>query len=202
MKRLLLLLPMLVLLSGCGKQLPDYAESYLRTVEIYEAQFTDCRYALIDFDGDETPELLAGQNGYFISIFDYSDGKKQTLADCWPYGVMGNNGYDYLPGKAVVRNFNSDLAGAIVYESYWKAENGEMVDALEEPLSIWYFVDKNHNYLIDSDEASSKGEAHYFIGEREVSLEEYAAQQIPGDFEFLSPTKTADELLADLEALA
>ena len=80
------LLPAVFLLSSCGKPLPDYAQAYLRTIEIYEAQYTDCRYELIDFDGDEIPELAAGQHGYFVSLFTYKDGKKQTLADCWPHG--------------------------------------------------------------------------------------------------------------------
>ena len=56
-------------------------------------------YHLIYFDNDDIPELVAGVNGFYISLYTYKDGKAYTLMDRWVYGVMGNAGYEYSPRK-------------------------------------------------------------------------------------------------------
>ena len=40
-------------------------------------------YNLIYFNDDDIPELVVGVNGYYTSLYTYSDGKVYTLMDHW-----------------------------------------------------------------------------------------------------------------------
>ena len=73
--------------------------------------------------------------------------------DQWPYGAGGNTGYEYLPGNNIIRNYDMDYAGAVIYESYLTVNDDyEVVELLDEGLSIWYFRDINGDGMIDEDE--------------------------------------------------
>ena len=47
-------------------------------------------YGLIHVDDDGIPELAAGVNGYYTSLYTWKDGKLYALMEHWAYGAMGN----------------------------------------------------------------------------------------------------------------
>ena len=107
-------------------------------------------------------------------------------------------GYEYIPGQNVIRNMNLDQAGAIVYESYMMVNDaGEIVRLFDEDISARYFRDINGNGSIDEGEYCE--EPVYYYGDTEISKEEYAAYQIPGDFERITGDLPAEMILEELE---
>lgn len=183
--------------------LPDqseYAQAYLNVIDRYLAEYADnpyveLTYDLIDFDGDEVPELVIDDYGYWVSMFTYAGGTLYTVMDQWAYGAMGNYGYEYLPGQNVLRNYNADGAGAIMWTSFEKiGSSHEMESYYEQSLSQWMFKDKNHNYLQDEDEPYEE-DAFYYYGEQEITEQEFTSYLIPGDYRLINGTKTYDEIV-------
>lgn len=178
----------------------DYRQAYLNVIDRYLEEYADNSYVklaydLIDFDGDEVPELVIGNDGYWVSMFTYADGMLYTVMDQWAYGAMGNYGYEYLPGQNVLRNYNADGAGAIMWTSFAKiGSSHEMESYYDQSLSQWMFKDKNHNYYQDEDEPY-EAETFYYYGEQEITEQEFASYLIPGDYIFINGTKTYDEIV-------
>lgn len=178
----------------------DYAQAYLNVIDRYleeyaESSYVKLTYDLIDFDGDEVPELVIGDDGYWVSMFTYADGTLYTVMDQWPYGAGGNSGYEYLPGQNVLRNYDADGAGAIMWTSFGKiGSSHEMESYYDQSLSEWMFKDKNHNYLQDEDEPYEE-ETFYYYGEQEITEQEFASYLIPGDYRLINGTKTYDEII-------
>lgn len=104
--------------------------AYAEKVQELAAENSDLRFALIDLTQNEAPELVADNPGYYVSVFAWANGEVVCIMDQWPYGAFGNQGYEYLPGQNVIRNFNSDMAGAIVYESYMSINSAHEVESL------------------------------------------------------------------------
>ena len=180
-----------------------YAAAYIEKIRECENEEGGLEYGLIYVNEDDIPELVAGMNGYYVSVYSYSSGGLCTVMDGWPYGAMGNSGYEYIPGGNVVRNYNSDLAGAIVYEAYYRMdENLELQEYYSEVLSIWMFKDSNGNYMVDEGEYDeSNPEMYYYFGEQEITMEEYNGYVIQGDYEFISGSESASAIISRLEAL-
>lgn len=184
-----------ILLEGAA----DFAQAYADTINQWEKEAEGLTYDLIYLDEDEIPELVVGHTGYWVSVYTYSGGTLYTVMDDWGYGAMGNHGYEYVPKKNVVRNYNGDLAGAIMKEFYGKInENHELESYYEEGLSMWMFKDTNHNYQMDEDEWH-EGEMYYYYGEDELTEDEYEAFQISGAYQYLEGTKTVSEMRAQLQ---
>ena len=179
----------------------DYKTAYAEKVRELAADDDTLLFALIDLTGNDVPELVAEHFGYYVSVFTWEDGAIITLMDQWAYGAGGNMGYEYLPGCNVIRNFNNDHAGAIVYESYMTVNDAcEIVSLYDDELSIWHIRDSNGNGHIDEDEEYSE-EPIYYYGSTEVSAEVYATYQITGDFERISGDTSAEEILVQLNAV-
>lgn len=178
----------------------DYdAAAYAYAEKVLEVAADDdtARFALIDLTGNDIPELVTEQY-YTVSVYTWADGKLKTIMDQWGYGAGGNYGYEYLPGENVIRNFNSDYAGAVIYEFYMTVDdNYELVNAFDEDLSIRYVTDTNGNGWIDDDDEYSDEPAYYY-GETEISEWEYGNYQIPGDYEEITGNLSAAEILAQL----
>lgn len=128
----------------------------------------------------KTPELVAGLDGYWVSMYTYDNGTVYTVMDQWGYGAMGNVGYSYFPKKNILVNYNSDFAGAVSYTYYGKMKNHELVDYYKKTLMISCFVDKNGNGFPDEDEFL-EDENLYYYGDTEISAEKYESLLITGD---------------------
>lgn len=177
----------------------DYKIAYREKVKELTAEEETASFSLIYLTGSDIPELVAEHSGYDVSVFAWVDGKIITLMDQWPYGAGGNTGYEYLPGNNIIRNYDMDYAGAVIYESYLTVNDDyEVVELLDEGLSIWYFRDINGDGMIDEDEYCD--EPIYYYGDSEISEEEYAAYQVRGDFDMICGEMSTEEIMAQLES--
>ena len=178
-----------------------YAQAYIEKINEYESEEDGFEYDLIYLDEDDIPELAAGRTGYNVSVYSFFSGVLYTIMDDWAYGAMGNAGYEYIPKKNVIRNYNSDLAGAIVYEAYYQIdENYELQLYYDEVLSIWMFKDLNENYMMDEGEYNDT-DLYYYFGEKEISQEEYNSYLIVGDYESICGRESASTIIAHLESI-
>lgn len=174
-------------LSGGKKngEFESYQEAYLAVCRLREAESGgEDAYGLIHFDDDDVPELAAGASGYHASLYTYGDGTVYTLMDRWPYGVMGNAGYEYVPRKNSLRNRNSDFAGAILYTSYLTMNGKHSLETVVQ-IETYQFDDANQNGIPDEDELASLGRysANYIDG-KAASQEECDSYEA-GTYEYI-----------------
>lgn len=180
-------------------QFSGYREAYEAVGRLCELEAAEeTMYDLIDFDADDIPELVAGVNGYYTSLYAYSGGTVYTVMDRWPYGVMGNAGYEYCPGENRLRNYNNDYAGAIVYTTYMEIGDSHTMNTVAE-IKTLNFDDANQNGVPDEDEMDSIGRYGVsYIDGREASQEECAALDA-GEYVFIQGTKRFEELRSLLQ---
>ena len=113
-----------------SQEASDYKTAYIEMAESLDDG--ECKFNLIYFDDDDIPELVAGSDGYYTSLYTYSEGKVYPLMEHWSYGAMGNTGYEYVPRKNNLRNRNSDYAGLIVYTTYMEIGKNHTLDTIAE----------------------------------------------------------------------
>ena len=195
--------PCMVSASGSdGSKCTGWADAYMETVRTlhredkkrkaqYASEFTPYQpytYSLTDFNNDSIPELVAELDGYHVSMYTYApdENKVYTVMDQWGYGAMGNTGYEYLPGKNYLRNYNSDFAGAVRYTYYGTMKHNKIVSLYPKKLKIMYYKDKNHNQ--QPDEGEYTGEPYYYYGGRQISEKKYNSYLIKGKFRPLAGT--------------
>ncbi len=184
-------------------QVPDdmaYISAYLDVIRQYTEEYEESRlqYNLIYFDEDKIPELALGVEGYWVSLFTYQDGAVYELMDQWGYGAFGNAGYEYLPYGNVIRNYNTDYAGLVLYESY-----DRMDENFELEGGFWLkqaYLDSEGN-IADYDESTyDENNWHYYYEDTEISAEEYDFYAIRGEFEYINTDKSVSEIIAELYA--
>ena len=181
-----------------------YKQAYIDQIKKCESEKegdTNITYDLIYINDDDIPELVAGVDGFYIDLYTYADGKAYVLTDYWPYGAGGNAGYQYIPYKNVIENENADQAGAIRYYYYWMIDDSHALKAYNDAdLSLWLFDDKNGNGIMDEEEyTGDDGECYYYYADQKISKEEFESHQITGDYQWITGTKTADEMIAQLQ---
>lgn len=177
----------------------DYKAAYLDVINSTEDS-DKLTYGLIYFDEDDTPELVLGNGGYWVSMYTYADGEICTLMNQWVYGAMGNSGYAYVPRMNSVRNYNSDYAGLIVWTGYASnTANSEL--EWSTVLETYYFDDKNGNDIPDEDEEYSEKACKIFLckedGNVEITEDEALSYDV-GEYEYIIPELTLDEIKAAL----
>lgn len=135
----------------------DYREAYEAIIKLWEVEDDSNLSAdLIYVDSDDIPELVIGDNGFWVGLYTYHDGRAYTLMDHWAYGAMGNAGYEYIPKENRIRNYNSDYAGAILYTAYM-AMNDQYALKTVTQIETYNFDDVNENGYPDDDEQGSIG---------------------------------------------
>ena len=162
----------------------SYKEAYLYMLRIYEKayKYSDVKCSVVDFDGDDVHELVVEVNSA-ITMYTYKDSKVYKLIDDWTYGVGGNHGYEYISGKGVISNYNTDYAGLIMYETYiWVKLEGEEVVTEQRFLKQTYFDDVNNNGVPDDGEDEGEDFVRFYIGEDEVTADKYAEAIVEGDY--------------------
>lgn len=188
----------------------EWKEAYREVVEKFNSENEDSTYewsslgyALIDFDGDEIPELVTGMNGYYVNLYTYHNGEVICIIDDWPYGAGGNAGYEYAEGQGIVSNTNSDYAGLIVYLNYYRlnTDTYELDPAYDKDLCEWNIPDLNGDGQLDWSDAEmagddySKYEPSYRYGDEQISEEEFEAMMIEGDYKELYGEKSYSEIM-------
>ena len=158
-------------------------------------------FDLIYFDGDDIPELVAGNTGYYVSMYTYDDGQIYTLMDEWAYGAFGNAGYEYVPKKNLMRNYNSDYAGLVMYTTYSEISGHEVMPKYY--LKTSYEDENGEVLMVESDEDIVDENWHYYEGnpaqEKQISLDEFNSKVIEDNFMEIMGTKSADQMKADLQ---
>lgn len=190
--------------EASGVVTAEYAEAYIAQIRELETKYEDAEltYDLINFNGDDTPELVAGLTGYWVSMYTYVDGTLYTVADHWSYGAMGNSGYAYIPFENVLRNYNADYAGAILYTYFGRMNEAcEIESRYDGILAVWNFKDTNGNGVPDADEPYGEEYAAYYCGERQLTEQEYQALLIEGEYKMLQGERLAQEMIDQLSAL-
>lgn len=164
----------------------DYREAYLHMLQVYERAYGyDEKYALVYFNGDDVPELVADVNSG-ITLYTFKDGNVYKLVDDWGYGAGGNHGYEYLPGKGVIRNYNTDYAGLIMNETYsYISLDGEEVVQDDIYLMQTFFMDANNDLIPDNDEELGEKYVRYYLGDDEITADKYLETMVEGEYESL-----------------
>lgn len=179
----------------------EHVPAYIGTVKecIEEYSDNDLTYNLIYLDDDGTPELAVGMEGYWVSLYTYRDGVVYEVMDQWGYGAGGNHGYDYIPYENVVRNFNADYAGLVLYESYYRMGENYTLD--EGFWLMQSYEDEEGNVLFDeSDEDYDESNWHFYYEEQEITAAEYDSYCIEGEYEYIDTPMSAPELIKELYA--
>lgn len=180
----------------------DYREAFTTVSNLYELEHNgDVTYNLIHVDNDNIPELVAGVNGYYISLYTYHDGTVYTLMNDWGYGAMGNAGYEYAPKENNLRNYNTDHAGAILYTTYMaigKEDSGKYVLDTTAQIKTVNFDDVNENGVLDENEFGSLGMygVNYLDG-KEISYDEIPSFDAE-HYEYIEPEISLEELKKSL----
>ncbi len=188
------------LLAGGRKngEFSGYQEAYEAVGMLAELESTeDITYNLIYVDGDDVPELAAGVNGYYTSLYTYRDGTAYTLMDHWAYGAMGNSGYDYAPKKNSIRNYNADYAGAILYTTYMEISEQCTLDNVVQ-IETFNFDDVNGNGVLDEEEQESMGVYGVSYIDKNIVTDEECASYDVGGYEQIPGNMSLDELRAEL----
>lgn len=173
----------------------SYQEAYEAVSRLSTLESSaEIEYNLVYFDGDDVPELVTGLCGYYTSLYTYRDGTVYTLMDRWPYGAMGNHGYEYVPGKNNLRNYNTDFAGAILYTTYWAISKQHSMD-IDVQIVTYNFDDANGNGQPDENEECDYSVS--YINGVEVSAEECDSYNV-GEYEELEVGMSLEELRSKL----
>lgn len=176
----------------------DYREAYEAISRLCQLENSgEIEYNLIYFNEDDIPELVAGVNGYYVSLYTYRDGSVYTLMDRWGYGAMGNAGYEYSERNNSLTNFNADFAGAIGYTSYMEMNDECQLENVVQ-IVTYNFDDVNENGIPDDNEQGSMG--YYsvsYIDGKEVTPEECEVYN-KGNYQWIEATMSYEELLAAL----
>lgn len=115
-----------------------YESAYEQVAKLYNLGSEDVTYDLIYVDDDDIPELVAGKNGYYVSLYTFKDGHVHCHMHHWTYGAMGNAGYYYSPGKNLFKNTNHDYAGAIEYDSFSSTRENDQIEADYSARYTWF----------------------------------------------------------------
>lgn len=176
----------------------SYQEAYEAVSKLCEMESTEEKgYNLIYFNDDDIPELVVGVNGYYTSLYTYSDGKVYTLMDHWAYGAMGNAGYEYCSRKNSLRNYNNDYAGAIFYTTYMTMNNQYSLDIVTQ-IKTYNFDDVNGNGIPDENETDSIG--YYsisYIDDKQVTDEECVSYNL-GEYQYIQTEMDLETLRSKL----
>lgn len=172
----------------------DYQEAYRAVSRLCDLESAGREeYNLIYFDDDDIPELVAGVEGYYTSLYTYKDGTVYILMDRWAYGAMGNAGYEYCPEMNSMRNYNTDYAGAILYTTYMAVRDQNVMDVVVQ-IETLNFDDVNGDGVPNENESGSIGyySASYIDG-REVTGEECASYDM-GEYEPITVNMSLEAL--------
>ncbi|MBR1853290.1 MAG: hypothetical protein IJ794_09150 [Lachnospiraceae bacterium] len=199
-----------VLSSKIGEQtlegaVGEWGKAYADIIDqaAQEDENQENNYGWIYFDEDDVPELVIGRTGYYVSLYTYRNGTVYTLMDHWAYGAAGNTGYEFLPKKNLLRNYNTDHAGLVLYTSYM--EMNDTPELVEKYYLKTAYEDENGEVLTPESDADMAAENwHLYISEnggeeRAITADEMSTYLIQEEFQYIIGTMTAEQLKAQLQ---
>ena len=184
----------------------EYANEYKKIIENVQKEYSnqDLTYDLVYFNNDNIPDLVVGLQGYWVSLYMYKNGSVKEIVDEWPYGAMGNVGYDYLEKKGAIMNYNSDYAGAIRTKSILVLNNNNKFDTLSVTDKGADVPESDPSYQeIMKTLEQVKG---YYFNDKKITEEEYnnklkefSISSNESDYKELYGTKTSAEIQKQLQ---
>lgn len=94
----------------------DYKEAYATIARIFESGFKDVEYDLVDIDGKAPLEFVISDVG-FVALFYYEgDCAHKFLVGL--LGAVASSGYEYSPGKNIIRHLGGNSPTATYYKEY------------------------------------------------------------------------------------
>ncbi len=195
--------------ANIPNEIIEFYEEKVRAINSGDMNAKALKYDLVFFDDNNTPELVVTLPGSRMILYTYDAGKViYTQSEYedemgWPFGAGGNAGYEFCPRANLIQNLNSDHAGLIRYTTYFRLdpETHQLVE--DKTLCTYHFNDKNNNNEIDEDEMEEYVEegTKWFVGDKEVSKEEFDSELYYNAFVTLEGTKSFDEIIKALESL-
>lgn len=185
----------------------EIAKEYLKIIEQYktdEYSTSEIKYDLIYFNNDDVLDLVVGEQGYWVSVYLYDNGQVYNSVDKWPYGVMGNAGYDYIEKSGVILNYNSDYAGIIGTTTAFILNANFEFDTLSATRLLDEFLDENDEMYSDILNAYNEYGGFYYNATK-ITEEEYNEKMnvlLQNDeAKTLMGIKIESEILALLESI-
>ncbi|MBQ4466167.1 MAG: hypothetical protein II916_09430 [Oscillospiraceae bacterium] len=183
----------------------DWRTAYLSHIEEGEldGELTknQLSYGLIYVDGDDVPELVVGAD-YIVFMYTWADGQLYTLMDGWGFGAMGNAGYQYIPRENKLFNHNSDYAGLIGNDTFFRIGAKHEFENYAT-LQCCYFNDANGNGDLDEDESMEydPDNVTYWLGGTQITEEE-ANTYLDSleSYQDITPELSYDAITAQLSA--
>ncbi|RKM55271.1 hypothetical protein D6853_11165 [Butyrivibrio sp. X503] len=183
----------------------SYKEAYAQIAKTYNYAYDDLSFDLIYVDGDDIPELVVGNTGYWVSLYCFKDGHTCCLMNQWGYGAMGNAGYLYAKKGNVIYNGNADYAGSLYYNTYMSIhDDGKLA-------TDYWTLDLNFNdidgngvpseeELASSDDYETKTEYHSEIDANmsETEIKKVIAKYDSLKFEEIVGSMDYDTIMAQL----
>lgn len=168
----------------------SYQEAYEAVSQVYDLSlsWTRMEYNLIYFDEDDIPELVVGVSDYWMSMFTYDAGQVYCLMHDWGYGAFGNAGYEYVPGKNSLRNYNADSGINIFHITYMAVSEQHTMELVARIDLV--------NYLEDENEITGEHCTVYVNGV-EVPEDEDIDYDV-GEYEYIETILSRQELLERL----
>lgn len=167
-----------------------YESAYEQVAKLYNLGSEDVTYDLIYVDDDDIPELVAGKNGYYVSLYTFKDGHVHCHMHHWTYGAMGNAGYYYSPGKNLFKNTDHDYAGAIEYDSFSSTRENDQIEADYSARYTW-FKDADGDGMPSDEELATLdyntpfSEAYWNYTDKDMTNDEIKAEmERLGSYEF------------------
>lgn len=155
--------------QGKDYRFSSWQEAYRFIARLENIRYgADGSYDLIYFDGDDVPELVAGVNGYYVSMYTYADGRLYRVMDEWGYGAGGNHGYEYIPKGNKLYNLDVDGAGTDLYESI------DMLDQNHKLKNVVEIHTINYDAIYENADVKEKSGSESFIDGKKISDAEYA----------------------------
>ena len=139
------------------------SQMYQDIINEYEKEYSkgELRYYLIYVTDDNIPELLIDNPSYWISLYIFHGGNVYSVMDHEPYGCWGRD-YSYRERKGVIKSYVYDISNdrQICYEELYRlTDNYELVEAYPYLDVLKYY--------------SEDGETKYYIGDNEITYDEY-----------------------------
>ena len=153
----------------------EIVKEYLKIIEQYknyEYATSEIKYDLIYFNNDDVLDLVVGEQGYWVSVYLYDNGQVYNPVYEWPYGAMGNAGYDYIEKCGVILNYNSDYAGVIGTTAAFILNSNFEFDTLSATRLLDEFLDENDEMYSDILNAYNEYGGFYY-NVTKITEEEY-----------------------------
>ena len=184
----------------------EYVNEYKKIIEKVQKENSnkEITYDLIYFNDDNIPDLVVGLQGYWVSLYMYKNGSVTEIVDEWSYDAMGNAGYDYLEKKGIIRNYNSDYAGAVMTQNILVLNNDNKFDTLSVTDQGADVPESDSSYQeIMKYLEKVKG---YYFNDKKITEEEYnnklkelSISRNESSYKVLFGTKTGTEIQKQLQ---